>query len=1222
MRERCARALVRLGLTLSLAVASGIAAQPKVVVFTDWPGEDGSTLQDNVQPKEFDQKILVIPVVTNEEPWDPNNNTLAPGIKTDFENAAAKMNEFWLENSFGQISFQTTVLDRVYQMPMGRSFYFNPPYIQPKVFGWSIDGPVTVPAGKLKLLLHISQQDETPLEISFAAAESPFTFAALQTKICGNLGVGDKLKCEVAPTGAMKAQLRLEVSPEYVTAGTFVHVEAGSDEDVLDALGLTTPAIDLATTQFDTQGTEFPVTTLGGTSLTVTVTGTGGTENFVWPLNAQTFNDAAAFVAAHGNGAANASITAAPDGELHFTLNPTTVSAPFTEITFNAPFATLDALGLTKRFETDGVIEKEGSNTVRGDWLGMVGQGIASYLIYELTRPWGGPGNDPIPNLDIVPANEKALRDTVANQIDPYRVIILMFLDEPADQRAGAACCWIPIGIENAGWTFTDFTYGGVQIDYDSSDAQLIAHEAGHNIGFYDLYDNSEDYLAGYEFAFNWDTMAWQTEFPHTGFWHKEAVAKWLSGKNAAMHVFAEPPNFGSETQKYVITPVEISPAEYDAQLAGVPAGRKLTKGVRLPLNTNPAAEHYLVLENRQKGTAFSQDLPHNAAGTKGGLYIEDAISPPNWMSHLFLASTRNVVHPLTDQPLNADGDVVPIVDASPNADLNLHGTFPAYDGINVDVVGELPGPGAFAASKSLLVDVTRQQKNFLDLEIKPWGAPPYESTDIWIEHNDGSLSNAPLPGNGQAARWAANWDVGLNGHLNLVRVKVTNHGTIIATGVRVQARVNQPGGMGDTGKWLELDKSDPQDIPPGESRIFNIGWSPKVAAHTCLQAEVKEWTAQFGDRDPWNQRTQENVNDFYPTSSSPWTIMPVEFDVASNRDHPVNVMFQAQNLPPGYILNLDQDFFVLPPKSKVRITGTLDLDESVIPPYDGEPRPRPRKPGVFHIAGYILGGDYQLPMGGVTYRVFPSPLVNPTTTVTTDANGNVVVTGTSHPAQPGDTVEILICYISGKCEWVTVTTDANGGINATIDPKEDGPVRVTVYTPPNYSPKGASEVTVDPGHPTTPGSGGGAAGLNEVGFFIGGFFPANKLGMESGFNTGFRAGRHFHPQFSAEGEAGIVFTSVAGTDGLLGHLTANVLWHPFNGKTRPFVLLGIGGAKFQSSGVSDSTLAAVFGLGANFHWHPKVGFRFDIRNFRMRDLFAAGRTNNLQGTWGVVFRY
>src|SRR6185436_16684002 len=116
------------------------------------------------------------------------------------------------------------------------------------------------------------------------------------------------------------------------------------------------------------------------------------------------------------------------------------------------------------------------------------------------------------------------------------------------------------------------------------------------------------------------------------------------------------------------------------------------------------------------------------------------------------------------------------------------------------------------------------------------------------------------------------------------------------------------------------------------------------------------------------------------------------------------------------------------------------------------------------------------------------------------------------------------------------------GNVHVSIPPKESGPVKVTPYLPPNYSPKGPSEVTVDPAHPPAPGS--SSAGSREVGFFLGGFFPAAKLSIASGLDTGLRAGWRVHPKWSVEGEAGMVFTDAAGTDGLLGHLTANVLWH------------------------------------------------------------------------------
>lgn len=57
MFERSVQAIVRTTLTLSLLATPGAVAQPKIVVFGDWPADDGNTPQDDVQPKELAQKV-------------------------------------------------------------------------------------------------------------------------------------------------------------------------------------------------------------------------------------------------------------------------------------------------------------------------------------------------------------------------------------------------------------------------------------------------------------------------------------------------------------------------------------------------------------------------------------------------------------------------------------------------------------------------------------------------------------------------------------------------------------------------------------------------------------------------------------------------------------------------------------------------------------------------------------------------------------------------------------------------------------------------------------------------------------------------------------------------------------------------------------------------------------------------------------------------------------
>ncbi|HVE70499.1 MAG TPA: hypothetical protein VNI54_03955 [Thermoanaerobaculia bacterium] len=83
----------------------------------------------------------------------------------------------------------------------------------------------------------------------------------------------------------------------------------------------------------------------------------------------------------------------------------------------------------------DGVIPFPWADTVAGDRRLIIGQAVSAYLMHELTQPHPGP--DPIPNIEIVPGKETELKDAVGKLIDPYRVIVVIFLDHPPNRAAG-----------------------------------------------------------------------------------------------------------------------------------------------------------------------------------------------------------------------------------------------------------------------------------------------------------------------------------------------------------------------------------------------------------------------------------------------------------------------------------------------------------------------------------------------------------------------------------------------------------------------------------------------------------------------------------------------------------------------------------------------------------------------------------------------------------------
>ena len=127
---------------------------------------------------------------------------------------------------------------------------------------------------------------------------------------------------------------------------------------------------------------------------------------------------------------------------------------------------------------------------------------------------------------------------------------------------------------------------------------------------------------------------------------------------------------------------------------------------------------------------------------------------------------------------------------------------------------------------KEYEVTVTLKAEPQPDLKITPWGAPPWKSEDIWVDSSregggwDNPATAEPKEGNGERA-WVDN--------VNRVFARVYNIGDGDAVGVVVRFRVNTPGGMGDSGQFVDLVTPAAQDIPGGEWRNFYAEWTPDV---------------------------------------------------------------------------------------------------------------------------------------------------------------------------------------------------------------------------------------------------------------------------------------------------------------------------------------------------------------------------------------------------------
>lgn len=927
--------------------------------------------------------------------------------------------------------------------------------------------PADIPGGTLTLQLHLSETDDSELALTLNGADSPYTHESLAEALQNQVDP-DKLEITVSADN----RLRITVARRHVDAGVFVHIVAGdSDADVIAALGLDTAGGSDHLLIAQSVGATFPLTVTDDEGVGILLEfESGGTQDFVWNVPAgSSFATAQAFVTAHGTDVPGATVTALGNElvfELEFDAGETIANVIFDAKVFSdlevvkAKWGLEEALwGLDTVLVTEGVVAHNKRNRLKYSSRLIAGQAIAAYMLNELTRPEGG--QDAIPNTDIIAANETALDQIFGDALLEYHSVVAAFLDVSgkAWMASGGS---IDIGIDNGGYLYTYQTHSDLQINLGGGSS----HETGHNIGFPDLYDNGGgNYDSMLNYPSDWDIMD-NSNSQHPGAWPKVIDSDWVLNDSGVIDVFPEPEMPGPETRHYLLTPLEYSASDYDSNLAAVPDGRTVAKVVRLPLGTGDAGDdHFILIENRQPGPTFSQNLPVSPLKSDpGGIYITDCISRK--VFDYFEITTRNYVHPLTDKDLLSGINALPLVELSPDDTLNFEAAYPAYAGISIEVVDDFVGPDGVV---SYLVDITREQDDYLDLRIAPWGAPPYESPDIWIEHGDKDpLSDEPLEGNGDPTRWSGDYDPQANDGepLNWIRVRVTNNGTIEARDVQVRLQMNQPGGIGDTGTWEELPLSDPEDIPAGGEAIFSFAWNPMVGEHTCLKAEVFRWEADLGDLTPSNNGAQENVVDFQPTSSSPWTPTPFQVEVFNPFDHSLDVHVVAERVPYGMKVGIDEQFFTLGARTSIVRKAELRIDDSIYltpapngsggltflynDPIVGTFVQKPRFEGQFHVVGYVTpDGDYDVPIGGVTYNVFPTTTTSLSAAATFGGCDAMVVVGNSTPAAGNQHLELEVKYPSGRTEWIDFMTAANGTFQVAFPPKEGGNLQYSVVYPP-----------------------------------------------------------------------------------------------------------------------------------------------------------------------------
>lgn len=411
---------------------------------------------------------------------------------------------------------------------------------------------------------------------------------------------------------------------------------------------------------------------------------------------------------------------------------------------------------------------------------------------------------------------------------------------------------------------------------YDQG-AAVIAHELGHQLGLPTHYADLKFYPNLVRDVITpWDLMGLSPTMNHFLGWAKNE-RKWIPTGTPRVHDVPIPTTV-DVTDVVTLKPQEVS-------TGGVQI-------IRVPL-TNPGAGPFAgyVVENRKK-TNGDENLPGE------GVLITRVDENPNIILKCFVQ----------DNPA-APGD-------NNQSALQVGQFFrDAGRGITIRVDGK--------SGDDYVVKVERltPPRAKTDPMIIPWGAPPWESADIWIDsekngwgayrYTDGAGGPA---GNGDDA-WVK--------HDNRVYVRIRNIGPGAATNVRVQLFVNDPPGLGDAGpNWNYLGTVVFPALSAGGVAQDFILWNPQVDKHTCIKAVIEDDPNELLTT---NNTAQENVDTFETSASSPFKPVTLAMNVFNPfRDQTVPVRFHVRDVPRGWMYEVKPRQLVLGPGGTGRVALTI----------------------------------------------------------------------------------------------------------------------------------------------------------------------------------------------------------------------------------------------------------------------------------------------------------
>ena len=565
-------------------------------------------------------------------------------------------------------------------------------------------------------------------------------------------------------------------------------------------------------------------------------------------------------------------------------------------------------------------------------------------------------------------------------------------------------------------WTLDFFTTGNLDVLKNGRpDVALICHELGHGVGFRDLYWQT-GYREDLAYLDKWAIMSSHPNKPHHSGYHK-FQADWIT----ADRMTVIPPTEPSQTTntEVLLVPVELWDSSYpaDARAAfGTGPDMPVVQLVRLDLGGDGAV--YDLIEARQKGAHFSQNLPAGAPG----ILITNAIEPwddqryafnGNYRRELQLLNPANILSNPGDSfdlakaaGLSAKGIVVTVVDRKLVRDANI-----------------------------FRIKVTRTNTDFIDLYFSN-ADPYYQNTDLWVDWAGDNPSKDPKDHDeyplGKPRDQGETIHVPHAGtELHWVVARLRNRGHVHAENVRLNFKIFLPPGGGDrNGNFQSIGTTTIADMPGDDVPVSSpLAWQVPAGfhGHTCLAVEIKDYKipkdsdgAALASDDVWvaNNHAQKNVDEFVPLQASPYEVTEFDYGVHNDAPRPEYAYLEPDGLPYGMKLTVTPPLQLVPPKSTVLFHCKLELDDKIIDAGCRSDRQ-------FRLVTWRRDPESTTKWGGVQYKVRPRKRC--AVSITGFWTDGIQITGSVSPNPGGGVLRLRLAFDGIDAVWVPLSL-ATGG--------------------------------------------------------------------------------------------------------------------------------------------------------------------------------------------------